>query len=120
MKKNTIKAFCLLHLLLAVYSATGIFSKIAATQPFLSLQFCFCYAAVIGLLGVYAIGWQQIIKQLPLTTAFANKAVTIVWNIVWGVLFFQETITAGKLIGALLVIGGVIIFVTEPQEAQDE
>ena len=87
MEKCKFKALCLLHLLLAVYSATGIFSKIAASQPFLSIQFCLCYGAVIGLLGLYAIGWQQIIKNLPLTTAFANKAVTIVWNIVWGVLF---------------------------------
>ena len=65
---------------------------------------------MILLLGVYAIAWQQIIKVLPLTTAFANKAVTVVWGLIWGMLFFGERLTAGKLIGALLVIVGVALF----------
>lgn len=120
MKKQTMKVLLALHALLVVYSSSGIFSKIAANQPFLSWKFCLCYGMVIALLGVYAIGWQQIIKRIPLTMAFANKAVTIVWNIVWGVLFFNETITSAKLVGSLLVIVGVVIYVTEPKEAADE
>lgn len=63
-------------------------------------------------MGIYAVGWQQIIKYLSLTTAFTNKAVTIVWGIIWGILFFHETITVGKLLGAILVIVGVILFVS--------
>ena len=63
------------------------------------------------ILAVYALGWQQIIKRLPLTTAFANKAVTVVWGIVCGALFFGEAITPGKLAGAALIIGGVVLFV---------
>ena len=104
------KTYSLLHLLLMVYSTSGIFSKTAAGAPFLSLKFCLCYGGIIGLLGIYAIGWQQIIKRMPLTTAFANKAVTVVWGMVWGVVFFQETITPGKLIGAALVILGVVLY----------
>ncbi len=68
------------------------------------------YAAIILLLGFYAIGWQQIIKRLPLTTAYANKAVTVVWGIVWGFVFFHEAITVGKVVGAALVILGVVIY----------
>ena len=49
-----------------------------------------------------AIGWQQVIKRIPLTTAFANKAVTVVWGLVWGALFFREAVTPGKLLGAAL------------------
>lgn len=101
----------MLHLLLMVYSTSGILSKLAAGVPFLSFQFCFYYGGIIGLLGIYAIGWQQIIKRMNLTTAFANKAVTVVWGIVWGALFFGETITVGKLLGAALVIFGVVLFV---------
>ena len=66
--------------------------------------------SVYFLLGFYAIGWQQIIKRLPLTTAFANKAVTVVWGIIWGAVFFHESITVGKVIGAALVIVGVVIY----------
>lgn len=100
-----------LHLLLLVYSFSGCFSKTAAGQPFLSLKFILLYGGTLVILAVYALGWQQIIKRLPLTTAFANKAVTVVWGIVWGALFFGEAITPGKLAGAALIIGGVVLFV---------
>lgn len=111
MKASSKKVLLLLHLLLMVYSTSGILSKLAGSVPFLSFRFCVYYGGIIGLLGVYAIGWQQIIKRMDLTAAFANKAVTVVWGIVWGALFFGETVTAGKLMGAALVIAGVVLFV---------
>jgi len=89
---------------------SGICSKKAAGEAFLSLPFCLYYGGVILLLVVYAIGWQQIIKRLPLTTAFANKAVTVIWGIIWGAVFFQEPVTIGKVIGALMIIAGVVLF----------
>lgn len=111
------KTLLLLHLMLMVYSMSGIFSKLAAGQPFLSLRFCLYYGAIIALLGLYAIGWQQIIKRMPLTLAFANKAVTTVWGMIWGVLFFQEQITIGKLLGIVLVVAGVAVFSTADKGA---
>ena len=105
-----IKTIFALHLLLMVYSCSGILSKTAAGVEFLSPEFCLLYAGIIALLGLYAIGWQQILKRLPLTTAFSNKAVTIVWGIIWGMLFFSEPISLGKCIGALLIIAGVVLF----------
>lgn len=118
MNRSKIKILLLLHILLMVYSTSGIFTKLAAGQPFLSVRFCLYYGMVIVLLGVYAVGWQQIIKWLPLTTAFANKAVTVVWGIVWGAVFFHEPITAGKLIGAALVIAGVALFASADGEQE--
>ena len=84
----------------------------ASTQPFLSLRFCLCYGGMIAILGVYAIAWQQIIKHMPLTTAFCNKAVEIVWGILWGFLIFKEAIKWNMILGAVIVIAGVIIVVT--------
>lgn len=110
MKKETIKYYFILHLLLMVYSFSGICSKKAADTQFLSVQFCLYYGIIIGLLGLYAICWQQIIKRLPLTTAFANKAITVVWGLIWGWFFFQEPITVGKVIGAILVVAGVVLY----------
>ena len=109
-KKGKLKILLALHLLLMVYSTSGICSKLAAGEAFLSPRFCLYYAVIIVLLGVYAIGWQQIIKRLPLTTAFANKAVTVVWGIVWGAAFFQEAITLKKLLGAAFIVIGVILY----------
>ena len=105
-----IKTLFALHMLLMVYSTSGILSKLAAGVDFLSIEFCLYYGGVLLLLGVYAIGWQQILKRLPLTTAFSNKAVTIVWGIVWGALFFFEPIPLPKAVGALLIIAGVVLF----------
>ncbi len=96
--------------MLMIYSMSGICSKLASKEAFLSPMFCVYYGILILLLGFYAIGWQQIIKRLPLTTAFANKAVTVVWGIIWGLLFFKEPVTLGKVIGVLLVVIGVVIF----------
>ncbi|MBO4390458.1 MAG: transporter [Lachnospiraceae bacterium] len=106
--------------MLMIYSTSGICSKLAAGEPFLSLKFCLYYGAVIVLLGFYAIGWQQIIKRIPLTTAFANKAVTVAWGIVWGFLVFHESITPGKVIGAALVIAGVVTYSLADREGGTE
>ncbi len=117
MKKGNLKYLLILHLMLMLYSLSGIASKWAAEETFLSVRFCLCYACIIALLGVYAIGWQQIIKHLPLTTAFANKSVTIVWGVIWGVLVFREAVTVGKVIGAVMVIAGVVLFAkAEPKK----
>lgn len=107
---TNIKFLIFLNILLLVYSLSGILSKSAALEPFLSVRFIVFYAGVILLLGVYAVFWQQIIKKLPLIVAYANKSISIIWGLVWGMLFFGETITTGKMIGALLIIGGVVIF----------
>lgn len=118
MTKSKTKVFLLLHLMIMIYSLNGICSKKAAEVPFLSLDFCFYYGIVILLLGCYAVGWQQIIKRLPLTTAFASKAVTVVWGIIWGAVFFHERITPGKLLGAAIVIAGVVLYVLSDKQEE--
>lgn len=118
--KSKLKVLFLLHIMLMIYSMSGICSKMAAKETFLSLGFCFYYAIIILLLGLYAIGWQQIIKRLPLTTAFANKAVTVVWGIIWGAVFFHEAITVNKVIGATMVITGVVFYAKADGEIENE
>ncbi|MBQ3903177.1 MAG: EamA family transporter [Lachnospiraceae bacterium] len=119
--KQKKKLFVLLglHIMLMFFSMSGIASKLAAGEKFLSPKFILYYAVIIGLLGVYAIVWQQIIKRLPLTTAYANRAVTIVWGIIWGVLFFHENVTPLKIVGAVIVILGVVLFATA-DEGEEE
>lgn len=119
-KSSRIWAFVLLHVLMLIYSLDGIMSKLAGAVPFLSFKFILYYGILIVILGIYAIGWQQVIKRLPLTTAFANKAVTVVWGIIWGALVFKEQITVGKVVGAVLVIAGVVIYaIVDGQEAKE-
>lgn len=104
------KVYFMLHAMLVLLSVSGICVKAASGQPFLSPRFFLYWLAGIGLMGVYALGWQQAMKRLPLTVAYANKAVTLVWGIVWGSVFFGEPATAGKLAGSLLVAAGIVCF----------
>ena len=117
MNKNT-KTILALNVLLMFFSLGGIFSKLASKQPFLSLKFILCYGALLFIMFVYAIGWQQVIKRLPLTMSYANRAITIVWGIIWGLLFFNEKLNVGKIIGAVIVIAGVLLYVTESDEGE--
>lgn len=105
-----LKTLFSLHLLLLFYSISGILSKLAAGFEFLSWQFCLLYIGILAILGIYAIGWQQILKRMPLISAFSNKAVTVVWGIIWGVVFFTEPVTLLKVVGSILIICGVILF----------
>ena len=116
---KNLKTMILLHVMLMLYSMGGIFSKLAGAEPFLSVKFCVYYGVIIAVLGIYAIGWQQVIKRMPLTTAFANKAVTVVWGLFWGIIWFHEQITVGKVIGAVLVMIGVVIFANADGEAEN-
>ena len=113
------KWFLLLHVILGIYAGSSVCSKLAAQQPFLSAAFIVLYGLMLLALVTYAVGWQQVIKRIPLTTAFANKAVTVVWGLVWGALFFREAVTPGKLLGAVLVIAGVILFERADGEAAE-
>ena len=67
-------------------------------------------------MGFYAIAWQQVLKHLPLITTYANKAVTTIWGIIWGFLFFGESISIQRVIGAIIVITGVYLVVTGDEE----
>lgn len=104
------KDFILLHIMLLIYSTTGIFSKIAAGQIWWSVPFMLCCAGVIGVLIIYAIGWQQVMKHLPLSVAFANKPVVIIWGMIWGKTIFGEYITVMNIIGVFLIILGIEVY----------
>lgn len=119
-KKSRTVALVALHCLLAVYSLSGVLSKLAAGFSFDDFRFYLCYCGIIALLGLYAIGWQQIIKRLPLTTAYANKAVTVVWGIIWGIALFSEQINVYKVVGAFVVLAGVALYALADSEAEEQ
>ena len=73
---------------------------------------------LLAALVVYAFGWQQVIKHLPLTTAYANKAITVVWGILLGFLLFGESITLRQFIGAAVIIVGIVLFVRADNEGE--
>ncbi len=105
-----VKLYGLLHLLLMLFSMTAIFSKKAGIQELFSMNFILFYGAVLLILAVYAIMWQQIIKRMSLTAAYANRAVTVVWGIIWGKLVFDEQISWGKVVGGIIIVVGIVLY----------
>ena len=74
---------------------------------------------MILVLGVYAVLWQQVLKKMQLNVAYANKAVAIIWGMLWGVLFFNETLSAQNVIGAALVLFGVVLMAADEDKKHE-
>ncbi|MCI5741254.1 MAG: EamA family transporter [Lachnospiraceae bacterium] len=108
-KKNGILLLLALQLIVGIYTMSGVAAKFAARHEFLSVGFILCYALEIFILGVYAILWQQIIKRVDLSIAYANRSIALLWSMLWAVLFFHETVTLKNIIGVIIVITGTMI-----------
>ena len=116
MEKVNKEVFLALHLLLLLFAGTTVLSKLAAGEEFLSLRFCLFFGGEFLLLGLYALGWQQILKRLPLTVAYTNKAVTLVWSMVFGALLFHEEVRPKQILGCTLAVLGVVLVVRADAE----
>jgi drug/metabolite transporter (DMT)-like permease len=106
---NKPQNFIFLHISFIIYSFVGVFSKTVSQQPFFSLKFILYGGIVFFILAVYALLWQQILKRFPLVTAYSNKGVVIIWNLLWAVIFFSETITIENIIGSAIIIAGIAV-----------
>lgn len=113
---SLLQMFVLVQAIVAFYSLAGVFGKLASRYDFLSVPFILFYGLEIVVLGVYAIAWQQVIKRMPLSIAYANRAMAIVWSMIWAVLLFHESITIANLIGVLIIVAGIWIVNSEEKE----
>ena len=116
MKKVRLKDVVLLQLVVIVYTLSGVAGKNAAQFSFLSKGFILFYGVEILILGIYALLWQQIIKKIDLSIAYANRAMAILWSLVWAVLFFNENISVKNILGVIIVMIGTIIVNGEKDE----
>jgi drug/metabolite transporter (DMT)-like permease len=94
-----------------LYSLGGIFSKLASRHPFFSLPFFIFYGLVLLILVIYAFFWQQILKKIALNIAFSNKGIIVLWNIMWGNIFFHEKIKINMIIGIMFILLGIFFLV---------
>ena len=115
-KGSRLQAFLLMEFSFFVYSFSGFFSKKASGCRPMSLPFIMYYGGMIMILGIYALLWQQVIKRLPVTLAYVNKTITIIWGIVIGRIFFGEWITRRQGIACLIIISGTILYVLQDQK----
>lgn len=98
-----------------IYSLSGIFSKLASNQDFLSVKYCLCFFGILFILGLYAILWQQILKKIELSVAMANKPVVLVLSTLWACFIFNEKISLTFVIAMLLIGFGVFLVTTDKE-----
>ena len=124
-KKIQWKNFLMLQIVFLIYSFTSLTQKLASSflpqnagsteelvQQLFNWKLIMSAGLVVLLLGVYALLWQQVIKRFELSVAYANKAITLLWALVWGIFIFHEEITPGKVIGILFVMAGIYVLNT--------
>lgn len=113
MKKVKVRYIVILQCVYFFFSLFGICTKLAAQHPVFSRQFFVFYGLSLVNMFVYAVIWQIILKRMPLVVAYSNKAVTLLWGLLWGRCFFGEEITVLKLVGTVIVGVGIILVVSD-------
>ncbi len=105
--------------LLNVYlflSLTSVCTKWASASEFLSWQYIVGILGAVTVLGLYAIIWQQMLKKLPLSTAYIFKGVGVIFTLLYSVLLFGEIITWTNIIGAILIVVGITLYAKEDKQ----
>ena len=110
--KNAKKGiYILLYANFLIYSLFYVFAKLAGSHTLFSWPAALLYISCVITLGLYAILWQQILKRLPLSVAYANRSVTVLFGMMWGVLLFGEKVTWNMTLGAAIIMCGIALLV---------
>lgn len=116
-KKVNIKDILILQLAVVLFSGASVMSKFASGEDFLSIGFILFMGIEVVILGLYAILWQQLLKRFDLSIAYANKAMVLLWYMVWAMIIFKEQVGIKNYIGVAIVIVG-ILFINRPEKLE--
>ena len=70
-----------------------------------------------GTIGIGCRQWQPFNNLLPANSINANRAVTVVWGMVWGVIVFKEQLGFLQVSGGIIVLIGVALFASSDSDA---
>lgn len=96
-----------------LYACVTLFTKYASQQEMGSISYCLGLAGAIGVMGAYAICWQQILKRVELSTAYMFKGTSLIFIMLFAFALFGEQITLMNMIGAAVIITGITLFAKE-------
>ena len=108
-KKLRLKDILVLQAVIVIYTLSSVMAKLASGQEPFSAPFLFFYLIELMILGVYALLWQQMIKKFELSVAYTNRAMALLWSMLWAVVLFHDRVTVKNIIGVALVIVGTLI-----------
>lgn len=93
-----------------LYACVSLFTKYASQQEMGSVAYCIGLAGAVGVMGAYAICWQQILKRVELSTAYMFKGTSLIFVMLLAFALFGEAITLMNIIGAAVIIAGITLF----------
>ena len=82
----------------------------ASRQEILSWPYLLWIAGAVGVMGVYALLWQQVIRRMPISTAYMFKGTSLIFILLISVLLFGEAITLNNIIGSAIIVLGIVLF----------
>lgn len=110
----------LLQSAVVVYSLSTVAANLASKYEFLSARYILFFGLEFVILAAYALIWQQMIKRFQLSVAYANKAMTLMWSMLWNFIIFSQGITPFKVVGVVLAVIGVMIMNTGAVKGEGE
>ncbi|MCD8062534.1 MAG: hypothetical protein LUE13_09420 [Akkermansiaceae bacterium] len=105
--------YLVLHLLFIVYALNTMLGRMAAPYGWTDWHRYALLCGVLLLLGVYAAGWQVMLKRFNLGVAYANRSAVVIWGILLAWLCLGEALSWTLALGAAMIIGGIILVSTE-------
>lgn len=97
-----------------LYACVSIFTKYTSQQEFMSWHYVLGLIGAVGVMGVYAILWQQVLKRVELSLAYMFKGTSLIFVMLLAHLLFGEQITWNNILGAIIIIIGIVLFAYTP------
>ena len=107
-KPLSIKYVLFLMLSVAVYSMSGLFTKLASRFDFFSPSYIGCLLGALFILATYAILWQIILKKVQLSQAYPFRSLGVIYGLAIASFAFHEPISFQNIMGCGLIMGGLL------------
>ena len=112
----TYKHVLALLLIYLLYAFEPVAAELTSHQDMLSWHFWIGLGTVIGILALYAICWQQILKHVDLSVAYMFKGTSLIFVLMLSFLIMGERITMWNIIGSVVIIIGLIVFAKDDKD----
>lgn len=107
------KQYWYIFLLIAInflYACVSILTKYASQQDFMSWNYVLGLIGAVGVMGLYAVLWQQVLKRIELSLAYMFKGSSLIFVMLLAHVLFDEQITWNNIAGATLIIVGIVLY----------
>lgn len=102
-----------------LYACVSLFTKYASQQEFMSWNYTVGLIGAIGVMGLYAVLWQQILKRMDLSLAYMFKGTSLIFVMLLAYILFGEQITWNNIVGAIIIISGIVLYAHSSQPIAD-